>query len=156
MPGLLARRLKTVIDRGYVRVIIATSTLSEGVNIPVHFLLIPSVFRSNGELPLQEFSNLIGRAGRPGVATEGSTLVVLPERTYESRYGRIVPTYNRQWTGYESLVTQLEAATAAVGDLIPDDRASLPLGQLLREPARAGQEMMGEIGRESCRERGCQ
>src|SRR3546814_18603728 len=32
MPGLLARRLKTVIDRGHVRVIIATSTLSEGVN----------------------------------------------------------------------------------------------------------------------------
>src|SRR3546814_15149923 len=88
MPGLLARRLKTVIDRGYVRVIIATSTLSEGVNIPVNFLLIPSVFRSNGELPLQELSNLIGREGRPGVATEGSTIVVLPERTYVRRYGR--------------------------------------------------------------------
>jgi superfamily II RNA helicase len=43
MPGLLARRLKAVIDRGYVRVIIATSTLSEGVNIPVNFLLIPSI-----------------------------------------------------------------------------------------------------------------
>ncbi|HEY9579569.1 MAG TPA: DEAD/DEAH box helicase [Rhizorhapis sp.] len=143
MPGLLARRLKTVIDRGYVRVIIATSTLSEGVNIPVNFLLIPSVFRSNGELPLQEFSNLIGRAGRPGVATEGSTLVVLPERTYESRYGRIVPTYNRQWNGYESLVTQLEAATAAVGDLIPEDRASSPLGHLLRELERAWQALMG-------------
>src|SRR3546814_8087468 len=81
MPGLLARRLKTVIDRGYVRVIFSTSTLSEGVNIPVNFLLIPSVFRSTGELPLQEFSHLIGCAGRPGVATEGSTLVVLPART---------------------------------------------------------------------------
>jgi hypothetical protein len=143
MPGLLARRLKTVIDRGYVRVIIATSTLSEGVNIPVNFLLIPSVFRSNAELPLQEFSNLIGRAGRPGVATEGSALVVLPERTYEKRRGQMVPTYNRQWNGYESLVTQLEASTAAVGDLIPDDHASSPLGYLLRELERAWKELVG-------------
>lgn len=143
MPGLLARRLKTVIDRGYVRVIIATSTLSEGVNIPVNFLLIPSVFRSNGELPLQEFSNLIGRAGRPGVATEGSALVVLPERTYEKRFGRIVPTYDRQWNGYESLVAQLEAATAAVGDLIPDDQASSPLAHLLRELERTWKAVVG-------------
>lgn len=143
MPGLLARRLKTVIDRGYVRVIIATSTLSEGVNIPVNYLLIPSVFRGNGELPLQEFSNLIGRAGRPGVATEGSALVVLPERTYENRFGQIVPSYNRQWNGYESLVAQLEAVTAAVGDLIPDDQASSPLAHLLRELERVWRAVAG-------------
>jgi hypothetical protein len=91
MPGLLARRLKVVIDSGYVRVIIATSTLSEGVNIPVNYILIPSVYRGAVEFPLQEFSNLVGRAGRPGVATEGSALVVLPERTFENRRGRRVP-----------------------------------------------------------------
>src|SRR3546814_11971549 len=115
---------------------------------------------------------------RFGVATEVSTLVVLPERTYESRYGRIVPTYNRQWNGYESLVTQLEAATAAVGDLIPEDRASSPLGNLLRERERAWHALLGggteadfaawleqtrvteqasypQLGRASCGERGC-
>ena len=36
MPGLLARRLKVLIERGFVRVVIATSTLSEGVNIRLH------------------------------------------------------------------------------------------------------------------------
>ncbi|MGM5030064.1 DEAD/DEAH box helicase [Tardiphaga sp. 862_B3_N4_1] len=143
MPGLLARRLKTVIDRGYVRVIIATSTLSEGVNIPVNFLLIPSVFRSNTEMTLQEFSNLIGRAGRPGVATEGSALVILPERTYERKYGRMVPSYSRQWNGYESLVNKLEEATAALGDLIPDDHASSPLAHLLRELEREWMNLTG-------------
>jgi hypothetical protein len=45
MPGLLSRRLKRLIDAGLVRVVIATSTLSEGVNIPVNYLLIPSIFR---------------------------------------------------------------------------------------------------------------
>src|SRR5262249_51625308 len=60
MPGLLARRLKVAIDRGNVRVVIATSTLSEGVNIPVNTLLIPSVHRSNTVFTVNEFSNLIG------------------------------------------------------------------------------------------------
>jgi superfamily II RNA helicase len=96
MPGLLARRLKVLIDRGYVRVIIATSTLSEGVNIPVNFVLIPSVCRGPSVLSLQEFTNLIGRAGRPGIATEGSALVVLPERT-DTRSLWPPPTDGESW-----------------------------------------------------------
>src|SRR5260370_33111379 len=105
MPGLLARRLKTVIDRGHVRVIIATSTLSEGVNIPVNFLLIPSVCRGPNVLGLQEFTNLIGRAGRPGIATEGSALVVLPERTVtRERYARRRRTASRQWDRNDEFV----------------------------------------------------
>jgi hypothetical protein len=132
MPGLLARRLKIIIDHRYVSVIIATSTLSEGVNIPVNYLLIPSVYCANELLPLQEFSNLIGRAGRPGVATEGSALVVLPKRTLErNQFGQTVSSYSRQWNGYEELVKNLEAATTAAASLLPEDQASSPLRHLL-------------------------
>lgn len=109
MPGLLARRLKVAIDRGNVRVVIATSTLSEGVNIPVNTLLIPSVHRSNSVFTASEFSNLIGRAGRPGVATEGNALVVLPEREHRGRSREYV--WNRTWEGYENLVEELKDAT---------------------------------------------
>ncbi len=131
MPGLLARRLKAVIDRGFVRVIIATSTLSEGVNIPVHYVLIPSVCRGSTHLSLQEFTNLIGRAGRPGVSTEGSALVVLPERAYRIRYGRRQPIFSRQWDAYEELVASIERTTSASGGGTPEDRASSPLAHLL-------------------------
>jgi hypothetical protein len=51
MPNLLSRRLKAVIDAGYVRVIIATSTLSEGVNIAVNYWLC--------QLDLAHFDGLI-------------------------------------------------------------------------------------------------
>jgi replicative superfamily II helicase len=64
MSALLARRLKVAIDQGNVRVVIATSTLSEGINIPVNTLLVPSVYRANS-VSVNEFSNLIGRAGWP-------------------------------------------------------------------------------------------
>ena len=130
MPGLLARRLKILIDRGYVRVIIATSTLSEGVNMPVSYLLVPSVYRANTRLTLQEFTNLIGRAGRPGVSTEGHALVLLPEqRAMPITQGR--RRRSRQRSGYEDLVRDLENTTRqdAMGQLV--EAASSPLSQLL-------------------------
>lgn len=144
MPGLLARRLKAVIDQGFVRVIIATSTLSEGVNIPVNFLLIPSVCRGLNVLSLQEFTNLIGRAGRPGVSTEGSALVVLPERTVtRDRYGRRRQTPSRQWDGYEQLVANIEETTTAAGGGAPEDEASSPLAHLLGGLEAAWVELTG-------------
>ncbi len=144
MPGLLARRLKTVIDRGYVRVIIATSTLSEGVNLPVNFLLIPSVCRGTKVLSLQEFTNLIGRAGRPGVATEGSALVVLPERTTtRDPRGRPLLTPSRQWDGYEELVKNIQDTVSAAGEGASEDRATSPLGRLIGALETAWTELTG-------------
>lgn len=132
MPGLLARRLKAVIDQGLVRIIIATSTLSEGINIPVSFLLIPSVYRGPTVLSLQEFTNLIGRAGRPGVSSEGSALVVLPEKTVtRDRYGRPRLISSRQWDGYEGLVAGIEETTIAAREGTSEDEASSPLAHLL-------------------------
>src|SRR5207245_1121952 len=131
MPGLLARRLKVLIDRGFVRVVIATSTLSEGVNIPVTYLLIPSVYRSQGLLTHQEFANLIGRAGRPGVATEGHVLVVLPD--FQGRRRRL----GRQWDGYQNLISSLERAAQRPLLGAQADGASSALSHLLTAVERA-------------------
>lgn len=146
MPGLLARRLKVAIDRGNVRVVIATSTLSEGVNIPVNTLLIPSVHRSNSVFTVNEFSNLIGRAGRPGVATEGNALVVLPEREYRGRGKTREPVWNRTWEGYEQLVDDLKEATdlATRGDLsVEEGAANSALAILLTKLRNAWEELSG-------------
>jgi superfamily II DNA/RNA helicase len=130
MPSLLARRLKAVIDSGDVRIIIATSTLSEGVNIPVNYLLIPSTYRSQAPLSLQEFSNLIGRVGRPGVATEGHALVMLPERG-RNRNGSLIPTRSRQWNAYERLKNAIRQTHSDADAGHPPDAASSALSQLL-------------------------
>lgn len=148
MPGLLARRLKNLIDRGFVRVIIATSTLSEGVNIPANYLLIPNIYRGAHRMSLQEFTNLIGRAGRPGVATEGSALIVLSEREFRQRYGRMQVIPNRQWDGYESLVTEIETSTTSAGGDTPEDKASSPLAHLLAALESAWHELSGGASQE--------
>ena len=144
MPGLLARRLKLAIDRGNVRVVIATSTLSEGVNIPVNTLLIPSLHRSASVFQVNEFSNLIGRAGRPGVATEGNALVILPERERRGRTREFV--WNRTWDGYEKLVGELKEATelASNGDLsVEEGTGNSALAILLKRLRDAWEELSG-------------
>ncbi len=77
MPGWLPRLIVELVERRIVRVVIATSTLTQGVNLPFETILIPGLRRQSGRLTPQEFANLIGRAGRPGVATEGQALVLL-------------------------------------------------------------------------------
>jgi len=77
MPGLMARLLIEVTEERIVSLVMATSTLSEGVNLPFETILIPSLQRWGGPLTSREFSNLVGRAGRPGVSTEGRALVLL-------------------------------------------------------------------------------
>ena len=77
MPGLMARLLIQVVQERIVHIVLATSTLSEGVNLPVETVLIPSLQRSGGSMNAREFSNLVGRAGRPGIGTEGRSLVLL-------------------------------------------------------------------------------
>lgn len=78
MPGLMARLLVEIVEKRIVHIVVATSTLSEGVNLPFETVLIPSLRRWNGNLSAREFGNLVGRAGRPGYGTEGRSLVVLP------------------------------------------------------------------------------
>lgn len=77
MPGLMARLLLEVIQERIVHLVLATSTLSEGVNLPFETVLIPSLRRWSGDLNVREFGNLVGRAGRPGFGTEGRSLVLL-------------------------------------------------------------------------------
>lgn len=149
LPPLLARRLKVLIERGDVRVIIATSTLSEGVNLPINYLLIPSLCRGSQPFTLQEFTNLIGRAGRPGVSTEGSALIMLPERMVTKRYGvgsTVVP--NRQWSAYEHLIGEMKELEASHSVDMTSDQAASPLTSLLLEIEKVWLKLNGGASQE--------
>jgi hypothetical protein len=113
MPPLMARRLKGIVEAGIAKVVIATSTLSEGVNLPLEYVLIPSLYRGQKEVPRSEFENLIGRAGRPGVATEGKVLVLLdvtqPNERNNQYYRKLVSALSGQSSNSAAINSALDA-----------------------------------------------
>jgi hypothetical protein len=134
MPSLLGRLLVDVVQNGIVAVVIATSTLSEGVNLPLETILVPSILRGGGTVSAHEFGNLAGRAGRPGVATEGRTLVLLP--AIRSRRDNDLPRRR-----YEELIARMSVRSTATG------QALSPLSELLDEIWVAWQSLSGHTDR---------
>lgn len=58
-----------------IKLVICTSTLAQGVNLPIKYLLITSAFQAGEEIKVRDFHNLIGRTGRAGFYTEGSIIL---------------------------------------------------------------------------------
>ncbi len=63
---------------GKARFVICTSTLSQGVNLPIRYLIIDGFYQGAERIKNRDFHNLIGRAGRSGMHTEGSVLFADP------------------------------------------------------------------------------
>ena len=63
---------------GLVRFVVCTSTLAQGVNLPIRYLIVTSVYQGMKRISVRDFHNLIGRAGRAGMHTEGSILFADP------------------------------------------------------------------------------
>lgn len=122
MPGLMARLLIDIIEDRIVHLVLATSTLSEGVNLPFETVLIPSLRRGSGELNISEFANLVGRAGRPGFGTEGRSLVLLSDSSSTEW------SHKQARERYGSLIGELENQTQANQ---PNAHPISPLAKLL-------------------------
>lgn len=141
MPGLMARFLVQVIEAGMVHLVIATSTLTEGVNLPFDTILIPRLDRLSGDMAPQEFANLVGRAGRPGKAVEGRGLVVLYNNPAASSTVRrkVKETVAR----YEKILASLSQA-----DADPGTNPKSPLAELLVYVRDCWQELQPQGSRE--------
>jgi helicase len=81
--GILSKQRKIIEDlfrEGKLKTISATPTLHMGVNIPAFRVIIPTLFRytSNGmeKIPVREYKQLAGRAGRPKYDSYGESIII--------------------------------------------------------------------------------
>lgn len=60
--------------KSHIRLIVCTSTLAQGVNLPIRYLLVTAAMQGKEVIKARDFHNLIGRAGRAGMYGEGTIL----------------------------------------------------------------------------------
>ena len=75
LPQEIRREMETAIQNKTISILICTSTLAEGVNLPIRTLVVHTIKRFDGEFtrPIENRSikNIVGRVGRAGKETKG-------------------------------------------------------------------------------------
>jgi len=70
-----------------LRLVVCTSTLAQGVNIPIKYLFMTSFMVARNSMRIRSFQNLMGRTARSGMYTEGSVIVTDP-RLFDNKNNR--------------------------------------------------------------------
>jgi POLQ-like helicase len=74
IPNGLRVSAEWAMENNKASLVVCTSTLAQGVNLPIKYLIISNTTQGINKISTRDFHNLIGRAGRSGYHTEGSVI----------------------------------------------------------------------------------
>ena len=150
LPHALRHAIESDVIKGEISVIVATNTLSQGVNLPVRTIVVHSCRRYDSKsgrmmrIPDGEYWNLAGRAGRAGHETEGTVIHIVMSPSDASdftHYALAHDKYDETDSSFHKLLTDM------VQDRISDDdlaRVMDPeiLGIMVEEEVQDGCEII--------------
>lgn len=121
LQGAVRQSVEHAIDRGLFACVACTSTLAEGVNLPIKYLLITGVDNGFGATRVRDFQNLVGRTARSGKYSEGSVVIF---GGFSGRRGR----------DYLSLLLpgNIERCRSAILNIFSDVEGSREIGKICR------------------------
>ena len=96
LPGPFRREVERLLQLGSLKVTIASPTLAQGLNLSASAVLFHGLRRGRDLLKGSEFANVIGRAGRAFVDTEGLVLYPIFEPT-PVRTAGMAPAHAGRW-----------------------------------------------------------
>ena len=99
IPNGLRISVEYAMENGHGRCVVCTSTLAQGVNLPLKYLVVSGVFQGEKLISTRDFHNLLGRAGRAGKHTEGS-IIFADTELFDQR----LTTKRWQWSQMNNLL----------------------------------------------------
>lgn len=93
LPDNLRRSIEDDYRDGNIQILFANSTVSQGINFPIKYLIVHSLVLRGGDdselvqrISKRDFWNLVGRAGRAGRETEGQVIFVANRASDRATY----------------------------------------------------------------------
>src|SRR5208283_4131430 len=77
-PHGLRLAIEHAMRDGMIKLVVCTSTLAQGVNLPIRYLLVTGTQQGADTIKVRDFHNLMGRAGRAGMHEEGTVIFTDP------------------------------------------------------------------------------
>lgn len=99
IPSGLRISVEYAMENGLGRCVVCTSTLAQGINLPIKYLVVSGVFQGEKLISIRDFHNLLGRAGRAGKHTEGS-IIFADTELFDQR----LSTKRWQWSQMNNLL----------------------------------------------------
>ncbi|MFR1723474.1 DEAD/DEAH box helicase [Emergencia timonensis] len=87
VPSGIKLAVEYAIKNRHIKCVVCTSTLAQGVNIPIKTLLVTSIRIGRNLIKKRNFQNLIGRTARAGIYTEGNIIITDPKIYAEKASG---------------------------------------------------------------------
>ena len=67
-----------------IKSVVCTSTLAQGVNLPIKYLFVPNTNQGDDFISIRDFQNLIGRVARAGKITDGCIIFTKGDSIYNT------------------------------------------------------------------------
>jgi len=123
----LVKKQRDIVEQAFksnkIRVIVATPTLALGVNLPADTVVIRDMTRYgvNGivNIPVREYIQMAGRAGRPTYSKEGLAVIIAKDlsekQSYWETYINGIPEKVYSQLGFEPVLRMQTLASIAIG-----------------------------------------
>lgn len=97
IPQGLRLSIEYSLSKDLIKAVVCTSTLAQGVNLPIRYLIISTTQQGADSINSRDFHNLMGRAGRSNKFTEG-TIIFSDRIIYDLRHN-----FNEGWRWLKTL-----------------------------------------------------
>ena len=132
IPHGLRLTVEHAMKKNHARFVVCTSTLAQGVNFPIKYLIVTATQQGKEKIKVRDFHNLMGRAGRAGMHTESSVIFSATE-IYDGKenfYGRW------RWREAKKLLdaSNAEPSESSILEIFKDYQQKVPPIVLEAEP----------------------